>query len=58
MEGIETRLSSCEMIEYEWLVLHGLEGCFLDAGFGQNRMHENARYVDGIRDSPKFGPPK
>ena len=44
------------MIDYEWLVLQGLEGCFLDPGFGQNRMRENARYVDGIRASPKFGP--
>lgn len=46
------------MINYEWLVLQGLEGCFLDPGFGQNRMHENARYIDGIRDSPKFWPLK
>lgn len=46
------------MIDYEGLVLQGLEGCFLDPGFRQNRMCENTGYIARIRDSPKFGPLK
>jgi len=28
------------MIDYEWLVLQGMEGYFLDPGFDQNSMQD------------------